>query len=92
MSAEDRAAIRELLTQGLSDGASKIRTAVGMSIAKVATSDWPENWPNLLDILIDAIKERKNPNLGEISRHFSLNVASDTDSIRISVSSFLRAV
>lgn len=74
VSVEDRTAIRGLLTQGLSDASSKIRTAAGMSIAKVAASDWPENWPNLLDILIDAIKERKDPNLGEDGLRVSLGV------------------
>lgn len=64
ISQEDKAAIRELSAQALADPSSKIRTAVGVGIAKIASSDWPENWPQLLEILTSAIKERKDPNLG----------------------------
>lgn len=60
----DKAVIRDLSAQALADPSSKIRTAVGVGIARIATSDWPENWPELLEILTSAIKERKDPNLG----------------------------
>eukprot|EP00803_Ostreobium_quekettii_P005580 evm.model.scf_261EXC.5 EVM.evm.TU.scf_261EXC.5 scf_261EXC:60540-71115(+) len=34
-----------------------------MAVASIASWDWPENWPNLLEVLVGAIKERKDPDL-----------------------------
>jgi hypothetical protein len=49
----------------LGDPDSKIRTAVGMAIAAIASWDWPQSWPGLMEHLIASIKTRSNPVLGK---------------------------
>jgi len=49
---EERAAVRHCLLNGLADQSSKVRTSVGMAIAAIARCDWPEKWPNLLDVVV----------------------------------------
>ena len=55
---DEKAAIRELLPNGLADPEAKIRTACGMAIATIATWDWPQQWPQLTAQLVGAIRER----------------------------------
>ena len=62
---EEKQEIRNLLPHGLGDPDSKIRTAVGMAIAAIASWDWPQSWPGLMEHLVAAIKNRSNPILGE---------------------------
>jgi hypothetical protein len=47
--------IKHLLPYGLADVTSKIRTSVAYVIAAIAYWDWPELWPDLLDILIGSL-------------------------------------
>lgn len=56
--------IRQGLLPGLADDSSKLRTAVGMCIAEICKTDWPQQWPGLLHWLVAQIQERQNPNLG----------------------------
>ncbi|BBN19279.1 importin-9 [Marchantia polymorpha subsp. ruderalis] len=61
-SAQDKALIRGLLPQALEDPHGKIRTAVGMAIATIANSDWPEEWPDLMNYLLGFISDRSDIN------------------------------
>ncbi|KAL3699541.1 hypothetical protein R1sor_017563 [Riccia sorocarpa] len=60
--AQDKVAIRALLPQALEDPHGKIRTAVGMAIATIANSDWPEEWPDLMNYLLGFISDRSDLN------------------------------
>ncbi|CAG8433682.1 10406_t:CDS:10 [Diversispora eburnea] len=50
---EAKVTIRKMAFNGLSDPLSKIRASV---ISKIAHNDWPEYWPNLLDLLLSLSK------------------------------------
>jgi hypothetical protein len=63
-SLEDKQAIRDLLPQALEDPHGKIRTAVGMAIASIASWDWPEEWPGLMGYLLGLISDRSDANKG----------------------------
>lgn len=57
-------AIRNLLLQVLDDSHGKIRTAVGMAVASIASCDWPDDWPNLMDVLLRYINDQNDINKG----------------------------
>ncbi|CAM6086065.1 unnamed protein product [Calypogeia fissa] len=61
-SVEEKAIIRGLLPQALEDPHGKIRTAVGMAIASIASTDWPEEWPELMGILLAFISDQSDKN------------------------------
>lgn len=44
--------VKQILPIGLNDQSSKIRLCVAYSIAKLASWDWPENWPDLFDLIL----------------------------------------
>lgn len=69
ISAEERQSLKETLPLGLSDPDSKVRTAIGMSIAGIAKWDFPHQWPGLLESLLGNIKHRTEPNQGDCARH-----------------------
>ncbi|RUS18224.1 hypothetical protein BC937DRAFT_89014 [Endogone sp. FLAS-F59071] len=48
--------VRELVFSGLSDSDSKIRIACAYVVSKIAQNDWPEQWPNLFDLLLAHLK------------------------------------
>ncbi|KAM3584016.1 hypothetical protein VKS41_003985 [Umbelopsis sp. WA50703] len=48
--------VRELLLRGLSDPDTKIRVANAYAVSKIAHIDWPEEWPNLFNVLLELIK------------------------------------
>ena len=50
--------------QVLDDSHGKIRTAVGMAIASIASCDWPEDWPDLMDFLLRYINDQNDINKG----------------------------
>lgn len=52
---EEKAVIRELLLLSLDDPHAKICTAIGMSVASIAQYDWPEDWPELMSVLLRMI-------------------------------------
>ncbi|GAQ87921.1 Putative importin 9 [Klebsormidium nitens] len=62
VSDSDKADVRRLLPDGLADAKGKIRTAVGMAVAAIARMDWPQEWPQLMDVLVTGIKDRGNVN------------------------------
>ncbi|URD91572.1 hypothetical protein MUK42_00986 [Musa troglodytarum] len=62
VSAEEKAAIRQLLLPCLDDSHGKIRTAVSMAVASIAQYDWPEDWPELLPFLLKLISGENNIN------------------------------
>lgn len=59
---EDKMIIRSLLLQVLDDSHGKIRTAVGMAIASIASCDWPEEWPDLMEFLLRYINDQTDMN------------------------------
>lgn len=59
---EEKIVIRSLLLQVLDDAHGKIRTAVGMAVASIASCDWPEEWPDLMDLLLRYLNEQSDIN------------------------------
>ncbi|OXU19363.1 hypothetical protein TSAR_015966 [Trichomalopsis sarcophagae] len=49
--------IKSLLPLGLRESISKVRTAVAYAISRIAHWEWPENWPELFDILVGYLSE-----------------------------------
>ncbi|KAK3762793.1 hypothetical protein RRG08_040490 [Elysia crispata] len=47
--------IRQLLPQGLSESISKVRSSVAYAISAIAHWDWPEAWPELFPLLMQAV-------------------------------------
>ncbi|KAG0235968.1 hypothetical protein BGW42_004423 [Actinomortierella wolfii] len=54
--AETKAVVRDLILAGLSDPTPRIRSSCAYAISKIAHHDWPESWPNLLDVLVHHLK------------------------------------
>ncbi|XP_022238749.1 importin-9-like [Limulus polyphemus] len=52
---EVKAAIRQILPHGLREPISKVRSSVAYAISAVAHWDWPEAWPQLFDLLMEAL-------------------------------------
>ncbi|KAG9295192.1 hypothetical protein G9A89_006173 [Geosiphon pyriformis] len=48
--------IREFVYNGLSDPFTKIRVISASIVSKIAHNDWPEAWPNLVDLLMSLLK------------------------------------
>ncbi|KAI7903140.1 armadillo-type protein [Cokeromyces recurvatus] len=53
---ESKAAVREIILNGLADPESKIRVVSAYVVSKIAHDDFPEDWPNLFDILLSYLK------------------------------------
>ncbi|KAM7468419.1 hypothetical protein LguiB_015981 [Lonicera macranthoides] len=62
VSSDEKATIRRLLLLSLDDSHRKICTAVSMVVASIAHYDWPEDWPDLLPVLIKLINDPSNMN------------------------------
>ncbi|CAL5421468.1 unnamed protein product [Camellia sinensis] len=56
------AAIRRILLLLLDDSQRKICTAVSMAVASIAHYDWPEDWPDLMPLLLKLISDQTNIN------------------------------
>ncbi|KAF9279348.1 hypothetical protein BGZ88_012798 [Linnemannia elongata] len=54
---ETKAVVREMVLGGLSDPTNRIRASCAYVISKIAHHDWPEQWTNLLDVLVRHLKE-----------------------------------
>ncbi|XP_059148600.1 importin-9-like [Physella acuta] len=50
-----KAHIRQLLPQGLSESISKVRSSIAYAISAIAHWDWPEVWPDLFPLLMQAL-------------------------------------
>ena len=50
-----KAAIRSILPAGLQESISKVRTSVAYAVSAIASWDWPEAWPELFGILMQAL-------------------------------------
>lgn len=48
--------MREIIVTGLADPESKIRVVSAYVVSKIAHDDFPEDWPNLFDILLSYLK------------------------------------
>ncbi|GFY70331.1 importin-9 [Trichonephila inaurata madagascariensis] len=53
--AEAKAAVRAMLPMGLHESISKLRSSVAYAISAIAQWDWPEDWPELFDILLRSL-------------------------------------
>ncbi|XP_069141482.1 importin-9-like isoform X2 [Argopecten irradians] len=47
--------IRQMLPMGLKESIGKVRTSVAYAISAIAHLDWPEAWPQLFQILMEAL-------------------------------------
>ena len=50
-----KAAIRQILPMGLKESISKVRSSVAYAVSAIAHWDWPEAWPELFQILMEAL-------------------------------------
>ncbi|XP_043224474.1 importin-9-like isoform X2 [Amphibalanus amphitrite] len=48
--------IRQVLPMGLKESISKVRASVAYALSSIAHWDWPEQWPELFDILMACLK------------------------------------
>ena len=71
-----KAAIRAMLPAGLSESISKVRNSVAYCMSAIAAWDWPEQWPELFDILTSALRATAPPGSGadEFAVHGAVRV------------------
>ncbi len=50
-----KASIRQILPIGLKETISKVRSSVAYAVSAIAHWDWPEAWPELFGILMEAL-------------------------------------
>ncbi|KAL1915230.1 uncharacterized protein VTP21DRAFT_7506 [Calcarisporiella thermophila] len=50
--------VRQTIFAGLSDGDSRIRVASAYVVSKIAHNDWPEEWPELAERLVEGLRGR----------------------------------
>jgi len=50
-----KADIRRLLPVGLREPVRRVRVSVAYAVSAVAHWDWPEAWPELFDVLMEAL-------------------------------------
>ncbi|KAF8793185.1 Importin-9 like protein [Argiope bruennichi] len=53
--AEAKVAVRNMLPMGLLESISKLRSSAAYAISAIAQWDWPEEWPELFDILLRSL-------------------------------------
>ncbi|KAJ3339970.1 Importin 9 [Gonapodya sp. JEL0774] len=69
---EVKALVRNQILNGLSDPQTRIRSAVAYAVSKIAHTDWPEQWPDLLNVLLANLQS------GEASRvHGAMRVLAE---------------
>jgi len=56
VTANSKVIIRQMLPMGLKESISKVRNTVAFSLAAIAHWDWPDHWPELFEILMQAVK------------------------------------
>lgn len=54
-----KAILRSTLPVGLTYPESKIRNSIAAIISVIAHWDWPEQWPNLFDVIVQYLKNEK---------------------------------
>ncbi len=47
--------MRQVLPAGLSSASSEVRSSVAYAVSAIAHWDWPEAWPELFQILMEAL-------------------------------------
>ncbi|XP_054724425.1 LOW QUALITY PROTEIN: importin-9-like [Uloborus diversus] len=52
---EAKTAVRKMLPMGLHESISKLRSSVAYAISAIAQWDWPEEWPELFNILVESL-------------------------------------
>jgi len=50
-----KADIRRLLPVGLREPVRRVRVSVAYAVSAIAHWDWPEAWPELFDVLMEAL-------------------------------------
>ncbi|KXS21609.1 ARM repeat-containing protein [Gonapodya prolifera JEL478] len=53
---EVKTLVKSQILNGLSDAQTRIRGAVAYAISKIAHTDWPEQWPDLLNALLSNVQ------------------------------------
>lgn len=48
-------AIRSIIARGLTESDSKVRSTVAYVMSSIAQWDWPDEWPQLFDILMQIL-------------------------------------
>ena len=59
-SLQTKATIRAILPHGLKESISKVRSSVAYCISSIAHWDWPDEWPELFNILTGALRGNEN--------------------------------
>jgi hypothetical protein len=60
---EERSKIRSrLISSGMNENQDKLANLNAIALAKVARSDYPSNWPNLLDDIMQLLQQSVQPN------------------------------
>ena len=57
---QTKATIRAILPHGLKESISKVRSSVAYCISSIAHWDWPDEWPELFNILTGALRGNEN--------------------------------
>lgn len=47
--------MRSVIPLGLTEPSSRVRSTVAYVISSIAHWDWPEDWPELFDVLMQAL-------------------------------------
>ncbi|KAH9823821.1 armadillo-type protein [Melampsora americana] len=66
-SVEIKCRIREIMSQTLGCATRKLRSTCALVISEIAHCDWPEEWPELVPMLIATIN---NPDKSDTTRYF----------------------
>ena len=59
-SLQTKATIRAILPHGLKESISKVRSSIAYCISSIAHWDWPDEWPELFNILTEALRGNEN--------------------------------
>ena len=62
-----------MLPVGLKENSSKVRSSVAYAVSAIAQWDWPEQWPELFHILVEALTSEN-----DIAVHGAMRVLTGT--------------
>eukprot|EP01025_Chloroclados_australasicus_P039894 TRINITY_DN4153_c0_g3_i2.p1 TRINITY_DN4153_c0_g3~~TRINITY_DN4153_c0_g3_i2.p1 ORF type:complete len:1006 (-),score=99.68 TRINITY_DN4153_c0_g3_i2:1196-4138(-) len=58
----DRNVIRQQILRSIADPTKAVRSNVAVTVAQIAKTDYPEAWPELMQVLMQGIKQRRDVN------------------------------
>ncbi|KAG0140386.1 hypothetical protein CROQUDRAFT_674684 [Cronartium quercuum f. sp. fusiforme G11] len=76
-SVEIKSQIRQTILQNLGNSSRKLRSTCALILSEIAHCDWPEEWPDLVPILIATINNIGQPDITENSQDGALRVLSE---------------